>query len=140
MAQGHGKDSDVRIADSGGTSRNLTSFTNQIDTSWDAAANESTTMGNSAVRRVRGLADNSFTLGGVFDNNGTASPDAWLKGLQEYGSAVAFVIFPNGSASGRPYDSGSALLTSYSKSMPVDNVVTWQASFACDGSVARGTV
>lgn len=139
MAFGHGNDMDLRVADSGGTSRNFTSFITNISPSFDADANESTTAGNRGRRYVRGLNNATLDVSGIYDTGGTATPDQWLNGLGT-ASASAVVYFPNGSASGKPYYSGSALLTNYSIDSPVDDVVTWSASFQFDGTPARGTV
>lgn len=139
MALVHGKDMDLRVADVGGTSRNLTSFIDSIGGNFDAEVSESTTAGNTGRRYVRGLTNDTLTCAGVFDAAGTGTPDQWLRGLGT-ATASAVVYFPNGSASGKPYYSGSALLTNYSVDSPVDDMVTWSASFQFDGAATRGTV
>jgi hypothetical protein len=135
----HGKDAAVYLTDTGATQRNLTAFCDNVEVSWEVDIAESTTFGSNHRTKIKGLEDTTFTLSGKFDNAGTGTPDQWLAALVQGTVASTFFIFPNGSAASRPYDTGSAWLTSYTKSIPVDDIVTWSADFEVTGRPTRGT-
>lgn len=142
MAIPSGANTAVWLTDSGGTQRNLSTFCDSTDVSWDRDALETTTYSSSAAparTRIPGLQDGSFSLGGKWDNGGTGTPDQWLSGLIGGTVTTTFVLALNGSASGRPYDTGAAICTSYAKSAPFDDVVTWSADFQVTAGITRGT-
>lgn len=140
MAAVHGRNAAFYLADSGGTQRNLSSFLDSCDVSWDADASETTTLGASAKTYIEGLYTGSISMSGKWDNAGTATPDQWLTGIITAGTLTpAFVYFPAGSAATRPYFSGSCVVTQYKTASPVDNVVTFTASAQVTGAITRGT-
>lgn len=135
----HGRNAAFYLADSGATQRNLTAFLDNVDVSWDQDASETTTLGSSGRSYVQGLYTGTISLAGKWDNAGTGTPDQWLSGL--FGGTVtsAWVYAPNGSASGRPYETGSAVITNYTVTAPVDDVVTFSASLQATGTITRAT-
>jgi hypothetical protein len=135
----HGKDAAVFLTDTVPTQRNLSAFCDNIDVSWEVDIAESTTFGANHRTKVKGLEDTTFSISGKYDNAGTATPDQWLTGLAQGTVTTSFVIFPNGSAASRPFYSGTAWLTNYTTSIPVDDVVTFSADFEVTGRPTRGT-
>jgi hypothetical protein len=136
----HGRNAAVYLGDSAGTQRNLTPFVDSVDVSWDADASETTVLGVAGRTYIQGLYTGTISLSGKWDNAGTATPDQWLSGLITAGTVTpAWVYAPGGSASGRPFESGSGVVTNYTVAVPVDDVVTWSASVQVTGAITRGT-
>lgn len=141
MAFSHGRNAAFYLTDTVATQRNLSSFIDSVEVSWDEDASETTVLGNSAKTFIPGLAAGSISLSGKWDSGATATPDQYIPALISAGTInPSFVYAPAGSASTRPYQSGSAVVTGYSVSSPVDDVVTWKASLTTSGAITRGTL
>jgi len=117
----------------------LSSHITKVTLSTTRAEVETTTFGNTAKRRIAGLADNSVAID--FNQDfAAASVEATLYPL--VGSTAAVVVKPNGTATGtaNPAYSFSALITEW---MPLDAQVgeLAQASvtFPIDGTIAKAT-
>jgi hypothetical protein len=142
MAVTRGKDAQVWITDSGGTSREITSFVDNTDLDWARETYDATTYGAGGRQRVGGFVDWTGTLTGKWDNAGTATPDQWFTDLVIAAGTVSsqLTVAPNGSATGRPYHRGRVFFSNYAPSMPYDGLVTWSVDFElADGTVTRGT-
>ena len=92
-----------------------------------------------ALRRMRTsllVLISSFTISisGMYD----ATVDGYLKGGAEPASR-SFEYQPTGTSGESKY-TGECILTSYSLSSPVGDVVTFTADFQVTGDVTRGTV
>ena len=117
----------------------LSSHITKVTLSTTRAEIETTTFGNTAVRRVAGLADSSVAID--FNQDfAAASVEATLYPL--IGSTAAVIVKPNGTATGtaNPSYTFSALITEW---MPLDAQVgeLAQASvtFPIDGTIAKAT-
>ena len=100
---------------------------------------ETTTFGNTAKRRVAGLADSSVAID--FNQDfAAATVEATLYPL--VGSTAAVVVKPNGTATGtaNPAYSFSALITEW---MPLDATVgelsSASVTFPIDGTITKAT-
>jgi len=131
----HGKDAAVFITDSGGTERNLTDVATSVGIPVEVETAEVTTFNDDDKVYVTGLRDRTISLEGKWD----ATVDGYLAGLLG-GTARAWKVFPAGSAAGRPYYSGSAILTSYEVSAEIGDAIGFSAEFQNSGAVTRGTV
>lgn len=131
----HGKDAAVYITDSGGSERDLTSYATSVGLPVEVETAEVSTLGDDDKVYVTGLRDRTISIEGKFD----ATVDGYLSGLLG-GTARAWKVFPAGSAAGRPYYSGSAILTSYEVTAEIGDAVMWSAEFQNSGAVTRGTV
>lgn len=117
----------------------LSSHITKVTLSTSRAEIETTTFGNTAKRRVAGLADNSVSID--FNQDfAAATVEATLYPL--IGSTAAVVVKPNGTATGtaNPAYSFNALVTEW---MPLDAQVGELASasitWPIDGTVAKAT-
>lgn len=117
----------------------LSSHITKVTLSTSHAEIETTTFGNTAKRRVAGLADNSVSID--FNQDfATATVEATLYPL--IGSTAAVIVKPNGTATGtaNPAYSFNALVTEW---MPLDAQVGELASasitWPIDGTVAKAT-
>ena len=117
----------------------LSSHITKVTLSTSRAEIETTTFGNTAVRRVAGLADSSVAID--FNQDfAAASVEATLYPL--IGSTAAVIVKPNGTATGtaNPSYTFSALVTEW---MPLDAQVGELASasitWPIDGTLAKAT-
>ena len=131
----HGKDAAVYVTDSGGSERNLTDYATSVGLPVEVETAEVSTLGDDDKVYVTGLRDRTISIEGKWD--GTV--DGYLSGLLG-GTARAWKVFPAGSAAGRPFYSGSAILTSYEVTADIGDAVGFSAEFQNSGTVTRGTV
>jgi len=129
----HGKSTDFAIDDTGGTSRNISdtltdvSFPQTIDTA------ETTAFGSSNKSYIVGLKDTTISVSGIWD----ATVDGYLSGTEP--ASRSFIFGPAGTTGGNVKYTGEAILTNFSTSNPVGDVVTFSADFQVTGAVTRGT-
>ena len=129
----HGKSTDFAIDDTGGSSRNISdtltdvSFPQTIDTA------ETTAFGSSNKSYIVGLKDTTISISGIWD----ATVDGYLSGTEP--ASRSFIFGPAGSTGGNVKYTGECILTNYSQSNPVGDVVSFTADFQVTGSVTRGT-
>ena len=117
----------------------LSSHVTKVTLSTTRAEIETTTFGNTAVRRVAGLADSSVAID--FNQDfAAASVETTLYPL--IGSTAAIIVKPNGTATGtaNPSYTFSALVTEW---MPLDAQVGELAAasitWPIDGTIAKAT-
>ena len=129
----HGKSTDFALDDTGGTSRSLAntltdvSFPQTIDTA------ETTAFGSSNKSYIVGLKDTTISISGLWD----ATVDGYLSGTEP--ASRSFIYGPAGSTGGNVKYTGEAIMTNYSQSNPVGDVVTYSADLQVTGAVTRGT-
>ena len=132
----HGKAAAFYLNDSGGTERDLTSYGLSVGYSRDIDTAEASTFADDDNVYVVGLRDATFTVEGQLD----ATVDGYLNGIAG-GTVgpVGYKFAPAGSVAGRPYYSGSAILTSYEITSELGDVVKFSAEFQNSGAPTRGT-
>lgn len=123
------------VTDSGGSERNLTSYATSVGIPVEVETAEVSTLGDDDKVYVTGLRDRTISIEGKWD----ATVDGYLSGLLG-GTARAWKVFPAGSAAGRPYYSGSAILTSFEVTSEIGDAVMFSAEWQNSGAVTRGTV
>jgi|TARA_R100000479_G_scaffold159663_1_gene96890 predicted secreted protein len=129
----HGKSTDFAIDDTGGSSRNISdtltdvSFPQTIDTA------ETTAFGSSNKSYIVGLKDTTISVSGIWD----ATVDGYISGTEP--ASRSFIYGPAGSTSGNVKYTGEAIMTNYSVSNPVGDVVTFSMDLQVTGAVTRGT-
>ena len=129
----HGKSTDFAIDDTGGKSRNISdtltdvSFPQTIDTA------ETTAFGSSNKSYIVGLKDTTISVSGIWD----ATVDGYLSGTEP--ASRSFIFGPAGTTGGNVKYTGEAIMTNYSQSNPVGDVVSFTADFQVTGSVTRGS-
>ena len=129
----HGKSTDFALDDTGGSSRNLSntltdvSFPQTIDTA------ETTAFGSTNKSYIVGLKDTTISVSGLWD----ATIDGYLSGTEP--ASRSFIYGPAGSTGGNVKYTGEAIMTNYSVSNPVGDVVTYSVDLQVTGAVTRGT-
>jgi len=129
----HGKSTDFALDDTGGSSRNISdtltdvSFPQTIDTA------ETTAFGSSNKSYIVGLKDTTISVSGIWD----ATVDGYISGTEP--ASRSFIYGPAGSTSGNVKYTGEAIMTNYSVSNPVGDVVTFSMDLQVTGAVTRTT-
>jgi hypothetical protein len=129
MARSHSKHTEVTV-----DSDDLSAFTDTSEFKPTGGTEDVTTYGNDGHVYDRTLTDGKFTMGGVYDTTAATSPRAVLLPLVKTG-AVTVVHKPEGTGTGKPQDSFSGLLESYTETAPVADFRKWQAEFQISGDV-----
>ena len=128
MAFIHGKNTVVKVA-----TADLSAYTDTSELPRTADSHDVTTYGNDSHRKAGGLLDGTFTMSGTYDSTALTGPRAKLEPL--LGTICAVIRQPEGTGSGLPQDSFNALLTGYTETNAVADMVKWSASFEIDGDV-----
>ena len=128
MATHHGKEGVVKA---GGTAvGELTSFT--LETTGDVV--EDTALSDATKSFITGRTSFSGTLEMHYDE--TDSPQQTLTA----GSEIAFILLPEGNASGDEKFSGSGIITGMSVNNAMDGIVSRSVTFQGTGALTRATV
>ena len=127
MATHHGKEG---VVTAGGTGiGELTGFT--LETTADVV--EDTQLSDSTKSFVAGRTSFSGTLEMSYDE--TDSPQQTLTA----GTSIAFILAPEGNASGDETFTGTGIVTGMSVSIPLDGITTRSVTFQGTGTLTRGT-
>ena len=128
MATHHGKEG---VVTAGGTAvGELTSFT--LETTGDVV--EDTALTDATKSFVAGRTSFSGTLEMHFDE--TDSPQTSLTA----GSSIAFILLPEGNASGDRSFSGTGIVTGMSVNNSMDAIISRTVTFQGTGALTIGTV
>jgi hypothetical protein len=101
-----------------------------------ADSHDVTTYGNDGHRKLGGLTDGSFTIGGFYEDVGqSTNPRETIQPI--VGTVVAFVRQPEGTGSGLAQDSCNVLVVKYSESAPVADYIKWSCELEVDGDVSH---
>ena len=129
----HGKSTDFALDDTGGSSRNISNTLTDVSYPQTIDTAETTAFGSSNKSYIVGLKDGSFSVSGIWD----ATVDGYLSGTEP--ASRSFIYGPAGSTGGNVKYTGEAIMTNYSVSNPVGDVVTYSLDLQITGAVTRGT-
>ena len=130
----HGKSVDFSMDDTGGTPRNISNTLNSVDFPLSVETAETTAFGATAKSYIVGLKDATFSVSGVWD----ATVAGYLDGGAEPASR-SFIYGPAGSTASNVKYTGECIMTSFSTSSPLGDVVSFSADFQVTGAVTRTT-
>ena len=125
----HGKSAGVLL-----DKYDLSAYFNNVDTAQSIDTAETTGFGSSAKSYIVGLKDATLSVSGIWD----ATVDGYIMGGAEPASR-SFIYGPAGSTGGNVKYTGEAIVTNYSVSNPVGDVVTFTLDLQVTGSVTRTT-
>lgn len=128
MAFVHGKNTKLVVA-----TKDISPFTKTSTFEVDADVHDTTGYGATAHTKAGGLLDGKFTCGGTYDNTVSVGPRNALLSL--VGTACPIVRNGEGIGTGKPNDAASGVLSKYTETNPVDDMVTWAAEFDLSGPV-----
>jgi|TARA_R100001230_G_C5629197_1_gene137213 hypothetical protein len=130
----HGKSVDFALDDTSGSSRNISDTLNSVDFPEVTETADTTAFGSSSRSFIVGLESATISISGLWDS----TVDGYMKGGTEPASR-SFIYGPAGSTGGNVKYTGEAIMTNYSISSPVGDVVTYSADLQVTGAVTRGT-
>lgn len=80
-----------------------------------------------------GLRSSTGKIEGIYDSSLTAGPAAVIKPL--IGTSVTFVRRPEGTGSGLPQESVSVVVTGYTDTSPVADMIKWSCDLQGSGAI-----
>jgi hypothetical protein len=129
----HGKSTNFSLDDTGGTSRDISDVLVSVDFPEIVETGETTAFGATSKSYIVGLRDATISISGLWD----ATVDGYIIGTEP--ATRTFIFGPAGSTSGYVKYTGECILTNYSVSSPVGDVVTFSLDLQCTGGVTRTT-
>ena len=135
MAFVHGKDSVFKLDNSGGSLTDISTYVNSVDFPETADVAETTTLGDGSKSYIVGLKDATISISGLWDS----TLDGILGAVVGQTATLSFEYSPEGTASSKIKYTGECIVTSYSQSSPVGDVVGFSADMQVSGDVTRGT-
>ena len=129
----HGKSTDFELDDTGGTSRSLSNVLTSVDFPEIIETAETTAFGSTSKSYIVGLRDATISVSGLWD----ATVDGYIIGTEP--ATRTFIFGPAGTTSSNVKYTGECILTNYSVSNPVGDVVTFSLDLQCTGGVTRTT-
>lgn len=130
----HGKSTNFQLDDTSGTIRDISDTLTSVDFPETLDTAETTAFGSSAKSYIVGLTDATISVSGIWD----ATVDGYINGGAEPASR-SFVFGPAGSTVSNVKYTGEAIVTSFSISNPVGDVVTFSLDLQVTGAITRGT-
>ena len=130
----HGKSTNFTLDDTAGSVRDISNTVTSVDFPETLDTAETTAFGSSAKSYIVGLTDATISVSGIWD----ATVDGYIAGGAEPASR-SFVFGPAGSTAGNVKYTGEAIVTSYSISNPVGDVVTYSLDLQVTGAISRTT-
>ena len=130
----HGKSTNFTLDDTAGSVRDISNTLTSVDFPESVDTAETTAFGSSAKSYIVGLSDATISVSGIWDS----TVDGYIAGGAEPASR-SFVYGPAGSTGGNVKYVGEAIVTGYSISNPVGDVVTFSLDLQVTGAVTRTT-
>jgi hypothetical protein len=124
----HGRNTVFKVA-----TKDLSPVTKTSSFEYSADVHDVTGYGATGHAKQGGLTDGKFTASGTYDSTAVTGSRVVLEPL--VGTTVAILRQPEGTATGKPQDSFSAVLSKYVETNPVDDMITWSADFEISGAV-----
>lgn len=116
----------------------IAQFCNSIEVSYSVDSIDTTTFSAGGHTYQGGMTDGSVSLSGTYDN-GAAGPKAKIEPLMRDGQLVAAVYRPEGTGAGLPQQAFNVLVTSYSESSAVGDMIKWASEMQVSGAVTDTT-
>lgn len=121
MAFIHGKNTVITL-----DGDDLSTYTTTSNFEKSSDSHDVTTYGKDAHVFAGGLLNGTATMSGIYDSTASTGPRAVIEPL--VGTNVTLIRRPEGTGSGLPQDSVNVLVTKYTETNPVADMVTW----SCD--------
>jgi hypothetical protein len=131
MAFVHGKNTVVVLSGLSGPasgSHDLSAFVNTSTWTFGADQHDVTTYGKNDHVMAPGLKNGTFSMGGIYES--TLPNNPWFVLQQANGNTCTINIKPEGSGTGKPSHTFSAVMGTYNETAPVADMVSWDATFA----------
>lgn len=129
----HGKDTYISL-----DGDDLSAYTDTSSWEDNTEVHQVTAYGAERHAYSAGLGDGKLTFGGTYDNS-AAGPKAIIEPIQDAKLPVTLIRRPEGTGSTRPQESVSVLVTKYTESNPVADMVKWTCDLQMTGDISRTT-
>jgi hypothetical protein len=110
----------------------LSAFTNTSEIKRTADSHDVTCYGANSHAYSGGLKDGTASMGGIYDGTAAGPRDVIAPLL---GTLVTLVRRPEGTGTGLAQDSCTVLVTGYTETNPVADMVSWQCDMQISGDV-----
>lgn len=127
MAFRHGKDTVITL-----NAVDLSAFVNTSEFGRTGDSHDVTTYGKQSHVYSGGLLDGTASMAGIYDDGATGPRDV-IEPL--IGTVVTLIRKPEGTGPGKPQDSVSVLVTGYTETNPVADMVSWSCAMQLSGEV-----
>lgn len=134
----HGASAYFAIND-GSTLRNISPYVNGTDVERSQDEHDNTCYGADGHTFVAGLTNGTISVTGLWDDTASVGSRTVFKVLCKTKAPVAFEWGPEGNANGDEKISGTCIVTSYTESAPVADLVSFTATIRISGTVTDGT-
>lgn len=118
MAKQHGKATVVTL-----DGEDLSAYSNNSQLEITSDSHDVTTYGKTSHVFAGGLKNGTATISGFYDTTAGTGPRAVILPL--VGTVVELVHQPEGAGTGKPQDAVLVLVTKYTQTHPVADMVTW---------------
>lgn len=130
MAFIHGKNTVFKV-----NSNDISAYTSESEIPRATDTHDVTAYGASAHAFAPGLNSATATASGTYDSTASTGPRAVFLAVYAGNAAVTVIRQPEGTGSGKPQDSFSAILTGYTETNPVADMIKWKADFQVTGNI-----
>jgi hypothetical protein len=115
--------------------KDISAFCDSISMSVSVATGDTTTFGSAWASALAGIASGSFSVSGKYDPTATSGPADVFENCITGGVAVAVVHRPGGTGTPQRNNACNAIVTGYSESSPVGDIVTFSAELQMTGAL-----
>jgi len=124
----HGKVTAVSLGGS-----DLSIYSNSVTFARTSDSHDVTTFGKNAHVYNGGLLDGTASIAGIYDSTAVTGPRGVIT--PKIGTVVPLVHRPEGTATGRPQDTVDVLVTNYTETSPVADMVTFSVELQMSDTV-----
>lgn len=135
----HGMKGYFGVEDSGGTTvRNISPYVKSTSFEQDNDTHDNTTYGATGHTFQVGLTNGKITIQGLWDTTALVGTNTVIDGLIGLlTTTLTFEYGPAGNTTGKVKKTGECVLESYVESVPVDDLITFTATFQISGTVTK---
>lgn len=134
----HGSGAYIGVTDSGTQLRNISPYVNSTNYAPTQDAHDDTTYGATGHTFRGGLTNGTITINGMWDKTTLTGPDTVLEPLLGVKTPWAWQFGPEGNAAGKVKKSGNGILTAFTVSAPVADLVSFSATIQISGAITLG--
>lgn len=131
----HGKNTRIKIDDSGGSLVDLSQYINSSSLQRLVELLETTCFAATAKTYIAGFKDSKIPIGGFWD----ATLDAHMEGILGK-ETVSVELYPEGTGAGKVIYTCEAILISYEMQAGSNQATGWSGELQVTGAVTRDTV
>jgi hypothetical protein len=135
VAYAVGKTAVFKLDNSAGTLVDLSQDVEEINPSWEVENLDVTTLGQTGRKNINGLENHSFSVTYVYDRTAAR---AYLHNRAIFNNAntQTFEIYPEGTTSTYPKDTGECRVTKITPPIKVGDVMKFTVDYKVDGAIS----